>query len=546
VSEPDGLRISVVIVTRDPAEPLRRCLESLCRQDFDPAAFELILVEEGPDSRGVDFLGGLETPYRLQILHREDRDRAAARRAGVELSRAPACLFLCDRGTASPELVAAHAAAHADGRPKIGLGKVTLDETTSRGWYESAHVASWNQRAARLLDGEAGWADCDWGNASVTRRALVDIYERQANGRSDADTAFLLSRAGCVVECLPTAAIARTGDLGRNKLLKDAEARGATAARLARENSEATQALLGWFGGSSASEVLARRILLALRFPPAPLAAAGRLLPQRRRQTGFEFVDRYAFWRGARRNLRRSEWARITHGTPILAYHAFGTRSERERFVVPAGAFSMQMRMLSALGFRVIGVEELVEAQRRKEAPPHRAIAITIDDGYRDNRELAEPILSRHSYSATIFLVSGRLGGVNDWGGVDRAITGRQLLTENEVAEMSSPSIRFGSHTRTHPRLSEVVDAQLDSEVGGSREDIEGTLGTPVGTFAYPYGRRDERATAAVRRAGYSAAFTTGDRRFRLEDDLLQVPRIEVRGTDSLLRFASRLWLGAN
>ena len=63
-------------------------------------------------------------------------------------------------------------------------------------------------------------------------------------------------------------------------------------------------------------------------------------------------------------------------------------------------------------------------------------------------------------------------------------------------------------------------------------------------TFAYPYGRLDERAVAAVRDAGYAGACTVRPRLARLDDDPLLIPRIEVRAGDSLLRFAIKLWAG--
>ena len=94
--------------------------------------------------------------------------------------------------------------------------------------------------------------------------------------------------------------------------------------------------------------------------------------------------------------------------------------------------------------------------------------------------------------------------------------------------------------------LPDLEKSAVDEEIGGSRRDLEDTLGEPVLTFAYPYGRFDGRAVAAAGRAGFVAACTTEGRLTRLGDDPLLIPRIEVKGDDSALRFLRKLWFGGN
>ena len=83
----------------------------------------------------------------------------------------------------------------------------------------------------------------------------------------------------------------------------------------------------------------------------------------------------------------------------------------------------------------------------------------------------------------------------------------------------------------------------LGPEIEGSRDDLEGQLGTPVPLFSYPYGGHDDRAVAAARTA-YAGACTVEPRLVRLNDDPYLLPRIEVRGTDSPLRFVRKLLFG--
>jgi hypothetical protein len=76
--------------------------------------------------------------------------------------------------------------------------------------------------------------------------------------------------------------------------------------------------------------------------------------------------------------------------------------------------------------------------------------------------------------------------------------------------------------------------------------DLEAVVSRPVTTFAYPYGEFDERVAEATGAAGFSGACTVAGRRAKLSDDPLQIPRIEIRGTETIRGFLSKLLLGGN
>jgi peptidoglycan/xylan/chitin deacetylase (PgdA/CDA1 family) len=224
-------------------------------------------------------------------------------------------------------------------------------------------------------------------------------------------------------------------------------------------------------------------------------------------------------------------------------YHAFGERDENDRYVVPRRSFARQLRLLRLLGYRSMRFEELVDDLRESRLPPRRAVVITIDDGYRDNLEMAAPLLRRYGYAATVFLVSQRVDGVNDWTS-EGPLAGRPLLSWAEVEQLASDGISIGAHTRTHPALPTLGEEAMEAEVSGSREDLKARLGRPIRVFAYPYGELDESAVRAVAAAGFSGACTVEARIAGLDEDLLRVPRITVRAGESVSRFLVHLWLG--
>jgi peptidoglycan/xylan/chitin deacetylase (PgdA/CDA1 family) len=77
------------------------------------------------------------------------------------------------------------------------------------------------------------------------------------------------------------------------------------------------------------------------------------------------------------------------------------------------------------------------------------------------------------------------------------------------IRAMHADGLTLAPHTRTHPLLSRLPPARLQEELEGARTDLEGAAGATTAAFAYPSGATSPAAVAAVRRAGFQAAFTT-------------------------------------
>jgi peptidoglycan/xylan/chitin deacetylase (PgdA/CDA1 family) len=319
---------------------------------------------------------------------------------------------------------------------------------------------------------------------------------------------------------------------------------GGAHALLAAHHPAAMRLLLAWFADAPPRELLLRRALLRLGITPRLLAAAGRLLPfGEAGERWSAFAAGCAYWCGVRRRLPAAEWRRLARATPVLLYHAFGDDVPTSRFVCSPASLALQMRVLSLLRYRVIGFEELCRLLRDGIAPPPRTAVVTADDGYLDNRVLAAA-LARHRFRGTIFLVSDGLGRHVDWTD-DGGLLHRPLLTAEQARGLQRHGLELGAHTRTHVSLPDASDETVEDEVAGSRIELERILGQSVTTLAYPFGRRDPRAVAAARRAGYTGACTVAGRPVRLSDDPFEVPRIEIVRGDSLHRFLRKLWFGA-
>lgn len=163
--------------------------------------------------------------------------------------------------------------------------------------------------------------------------------------------------------------------------------------------------------------------------------------------------------------------------------------------------FEKQLQWLRRRGLRGVSMGELLQA--RSEGRARRLVGLTFDDGYQDFVSNALPVLQRYGFTATLFVLAGRLGGTNEW---SRPGPSKALVTADEIVEIADAGMEIGSHGLKHVSLLKADDAQLADETVRSREILEELLGEPVRGFCYPYGYLDERVVAASRAAGYDYA----------------------------------------
>ena len=156
------------------------------------------------------------------------------------------------------------------------------------------------------------------------------------------------------------------------------------------------------------------------------------------------------------------------------------------------------------------------------------AVALTFDDGFMNFADHAMPLLRDHGMSATVFVVSDHVGRDNRWSGSEHArVPILPLMDWDALGEISEAGVEIGAHTRTHPHLPAVSDAQLEDEMLGSAEVIGGRLGRRPVSFAYPFGASDERVVSHARQA-FSITCSTEFRALRSSEDSARIPRLDA------------------
>ena len=230
--------------------------------------------------------------------------------------------------------------------------------------------------------------------------------------------------------------------------------------------------------------------------------------------------------------------------TPVLMYHHVEPAPlspparHPDSYVTPA-ALARHLHRLGAWGLRPVTLEAagVAWASGRRL---RRTVVLTFDDACACFAAHALPELARRGAAATVFAVSGELGGSNAWD-ADQGERRERLMSAVELRFLIERGIEVGSHGRRHLDLTQAGEAALTDEVAGSRRDLEAALGRPVGTFCYPYGRASAAARRAVREAGYGAAVAIHDHPGAVPGDPWAVPRLPVRPGEGRLE----LWLKA-
>ena len=93
---------------------------------------------------------------------------------------------------------------------------------------------------------------------------------------------------------------------------------------------------------------------------------------------------------------------------------------------------------------------------------------------------------------------------------------------------LDSALVTIGSHSHTHPQLSQLGGEHLTRELTLSENLLQEWIQRPVRHFAFPSGGYTNQTMQAVRDAGYASAWTTEARCRTGVDNHYRMPRIPI------------------
>ena len=289
-----------------------------------------------------------------------------------------------------------------------------------------------------------------------------------------------------------------------------------------------------------------------------------------------------AYWLGIAGSARRNDGR-----ARILMFHGTPRRH--------AGAFERGLRYLKR-NFDIVPLGSIAADAGSRDVRFRRQIALTFDDGLRNNVEIAYPLLKELGIPATFFVCPGlieragwlwnhearqrllrlrpeavrelaresgtgtQVEDIVEWmKSLDRAARERaeervrdathnfaataeerhdfDLAGWEELERLDPSVVTIGSHTMTHPILPSLSDEGIEIEVRESRRALEARLDRAVDLFAYPNGDSNPATHDCVRRH-YRAAVTVEEGWVDGDCDLHLLPRINAHWSGLKLALA--------
>ncbi len=247
----------------------------------------------------------------------------------------------------------------------------------------------------------------------------------------------------------------------------------------------------------------------------------------------------------------------------ILLYHKIGKYPQNAKFpglYVTEEDFDRQIKYLKNSGYTFLTLSELktVYDYYFVGADPavklrltgslqnlingkNKYATITFDDGSKSVYSNGLKVMAANGVSGAVFMVSGLIGGFNDWD-IKNGENRDEMLAADELKEMINYGIEIGAHTKTHPRLTRISPDKAFNEIAASKKDLENLLGININFFAYPYGDFNEEVAALVKKAGFLGACITKTGIVKRGADFFTLKRVAIRHNTDFFKFKRKIF----
>lgn len=224
---------------------------------------------------------------------------------------------------------------------------------------------------------------------------------------------------------------------------------------------------------------------------------------------------------------------KLKREVPIIMYHRF-IRDDSEKGIhgtyLHIDMLEKHFKLLKKMGFETLTFKDLADnGLIYRLQPKKRYIILTVDDGYQDNYQLLLPLLEKYQFKAVVYVVTGE--SFNRW---DVEVPNRpekrvDLMTPEQIKALhDSGWVEIGGHTLTHPRLSQLTDAEQQQEIEVNKQQLEDLIGESLYSFAYPFGDHNQASKQLAKQAGYPFAVATSSGPLAIHEDRYQIRRIAI------------------
>jgi peptidoglycan/xylan/chitin deacetylase (PgdA/CDA1 family) len=189
---------------------------------------------------------------------------------------------------------------------------------------------------------------------------------------------------------------------------------------------------------------------------------------------------------------------------PVLCYHQIRTPTSADsaadrQYIVRASVLDQQLQALAHAGYTPVNGEDYVAHMARGAKLPPKPILLTFDDASGGQYARALPILKKHHFKATFFVMTVVLGKPG-W------------MTRGQVRALDRAGMTIGAHTYDHKAVPEYTAADYQTQFTEPGRELRKIVGHKVELFAYPFGSYSASAIRPMFSAGYRAAFQLADK----------------------------------
>ena len=227
-------------------------------------------------------------------------------------------------------------------------------------------------------------------------------------------------------------------------------------------------------------------------------------------------------------------YTKFSKKVPVLMYHRIADVKGDRNALAPE-KFEKQLQYLADNGYSTINMDQLYEHYTNGLKLPPNPVCLTFDDGYADNLYTAMPILKKYNMIGNVFVISNWIGKENKWENFGKAPT--LTMTQHELLEWMQQGHYIGSHTYSHPFLSDCLEEELFFELKASKTHLEMLLGTNIDCICYPYGKLNSNVVIAAKQCNYKIGLAIFENAPLWNFNLLALPRIPIPSNQKMWEF---------
>jgi peptidoglycan/xylan/chitin deacetylase (PgdA/CDA1 family)/glycosyltransferase involved in cell wall biosynthesis len=219
---------------------------------------------------------------------------------------------------------------------------------------------------------------------------------------------------------------------------------------------------------------------------------------------------------------------------PVLMYHKIpdAPLATRHQIFVTKENFKKHLAYFKVHGFTPItflDYQDFASGRRPLAGFPRRPIILTFDDGYTDNYTNLLPLMRQYGYRGVLYLLGDFDIRYNQWDAdFDPTEPRADIMDRTQKQAFVAAGWEIGAHTMHHAKLPDLPAAEALAEMRQSKAALEEALNTEVISFAYPYGALNEQVKTLAQQAGFTYAVATDTGGLHLEDDRMQIFRINM------------------